>query len=77
MNESMPNSVNIQVKLGERPQELRVPDGTLCGDLYLHTKLAPKWRDHVLVVVNGRIAGSDVYLRKGDRVVILPKMSGG
>ena len=56
-------------------QELRVPDGTLSGDV--PAILVPKWQDHVLVVVNGRVAGSDVCLKKGDRVAVLPKMAGG
>ena len=75
MNESMTPTVRIQVKLGDCPQEMRVPDGTLSGNVA--AILVPKWRDHVLVVVNGRVAGSDVRLRKGDRVVVLPKMAGG
>ncbi len=75
MNESMTPTVRIQIKLGECPQELRVPGGTLSGDV--PARLVPKWQDHVLVVVNGRVAGSDVRLKKGDRVVVLPKMAGG
>ena len=75
MNESITPTVWIQVKLGECPQELRVPDGTLSGDV--PARLLPKWQDYVLVVVNGRVAGSDVSLKKGDRVVVLPKMAGG
>jgi molybdopterin converting factor small subunit len=71
----MTATVRIEVKLGECPQELQVPDGTLSGDV--PAILAPKWRNNVLLVVNGRVAGTDVCLKKGDRVVVLPKMAGG
>lgn len=75
MNESITPTVRIQVKLGDCRQEMRVPDGTLSGNVA--AILVPKWRDHVLVVVNGRIAAPDVCLKDGDRVVVLPKMAGG
>ena len=67
--------VHVDIKLGEHLQQTRVADGTRCADLF--EKLAPRWRGHVMVVVNGRISGPDDRLKKGDRVVVLPKMGGG
>jgi molybdopterin converting factor small subunit len=75
MNKSNSPAIIVEVKLEEVPQELIVADGTLSGDLPL--KLAARWRDQIMVVVNGKVVGSDVRLKIGDRVVVLPKMAGG
>ena len=75
MSKSSPPSVTIEVKLGEQPQKLVLAEGTPISKIPL--ELDSKWREQIMVVVNGKVAGSDVHIKAGDRVVVLPKMAGG
>ena len=74
-DKQIPNAVFVKLMLGECTHALRVPEGTLSATV--SERLPPQWRDHVIVVVNGRIASPDAPLKKEDRVVIFPKMAGG
>lgn len=67
--------VKVVVKLTERPETMELAEGACVSELI--RKLSPRWRDNVLVVVDGKVARPDDPLRSSDRVVVLPLMSGG
>jgi sulfur carrier protein ThiS len=67
--------VDIQVKLGGEEAILQVPQGTLVKSIL--ERMEPKWRNNVLVVVNGKIANKEDKLLSSDRVLVLPLLAGG
>lgn len=56
--------------------EVVLPEGSTLADLlrYLEVKLDP---DALLLVVNGRMAELNTRLHEGDRVNLMPALSGG
>jgi sulfur carrier protein ThiS len=56
--------------------ETNLPSGSTVADLLKHLQvdLNP---DAVLLVVNGRVVGLEFVLNEGDRVNIMPVISGG
>lgn len=56
--------------------EVQLPPASTLADLLalLKIELAP---EHLLLVINGRIAELDQVLSEGDRVDLMPAMSGG
>ncbi len=56
--------------------EVQLPTASTLADLLSHLKieLAP---EHLLLVVNGRIAEMNQVLSEGDQVNLMPAMSGG
>lgn len=56
--------------------EVQLPPGSTLADLLsnLQIELAP---EHLLLVVNGRIAELSQVLAEGDQVNLMPAMSGG
>lgn len=67
--------VEVRVRLSGQETILRVPEGTPVGTL--PKRLDRKWRDNVVVIVNGKVAKKDDLLDPMDRVVILPLLAGG
>jgi sulfur carrier protein ThiS len=72
-NERKPG-VHVLVKL-DAENTLTVPDNTRVAALSQY--LDPRWRDHVIVLVNGRVAAEESILHASDRVVIVPLVAGG
>ena len=68
-------SVKVRMKLGREETVLEVPDGTPVKNVI--ARVAPEWRDNILVVVNGKSVNEDDLLHASDRVVILPLLAGG
>ncbi len=56
--------------------DVDLPPGSTLGALLQHmeVELAP---DHLLLAVNGRVAGLDRILQDGDQVNLMPAISGG
>ena len=67
--------VKVQVELSEKKDILKVPQGTPVRNIL--ERLEPKWRNNVLVLVNGKIANKEDKLLSSDRVLILPLLAGG
>ncbi len=67
--------VKVQVELSEKKDILKVPQGTPVRSIL--ERLEPKWRNNVLVLVNGKIANKEDKLLSSDRVLILPLLAGG
>ncbi|HEX6306032.1 MAG TPA: MoaD/ThiS family protein [Anaerolineales bacterium] len=56
--------------------EATIPPGSTLADVldYLEIEMQP---EALLLVVNGRMAGLEQQLREGDRVNLMPAISGG
>lgn len=67
--------VKVHIKLGEHPEILELSEGATVSELI--QKLDPRWRDNVLIVVDGKVAKPNDPLQSSDRVVVVPLMSGG
>jgi sulfur carrier protein ThiS len=59
-----------------RELDIEIPDGSSVGDLLraLEIELSP---DALLLVVNGRLVEEQNILQPGDRVNLMPALSGG
>jgi molybdopterin converting factor small subunit len=56
--------------------EMDVPDGTTIGDVYTALDLT-LGVEHLLLMMNGKLAELDQPLADGDEVHFIPAMSGG
>ncbi len=66
-----------QTALGRQKQlQVSLPSGSTMGDLIrsLQIELEP---DHMLLVVNGKVVELEHELRDGDRINLMPALSGG
>jgi molybdopterin converting factor small subunit len=67
--------VRVKVKLGDKETFLEVPEG-ICVETLLD-KLEEKWRNNVLIIINGKAADSKDSITSLDHVLILPLLAGG
>ena len=67
--------VKVHMKLGGEETMLEVPDGTPVRTVL--NRVGPKWRNNVLVLVNGKSAEVEDLLHTSDRVLLLPLLGGG
>jgi molybdopterin converting factor small subunit len=60
----------------QRSLEVELPSGTTMAGLleHLQIELAP---EHLLLVANGRQVGLDTMLADGDKINLMPALSGG
>lgn len=56
--------------------EVQLPPASTLADLLALLKIELA-SEHLLLVINGRIAGLDQVLSEGDQVNLMPAMSGG
>ena len=59
-----------------RKLEVDIPDGNSLGDLLHHVAIDLQ-PDALLLVVNGRLVDKNYTLTPGDRVNLMPAISGG
>jgi hypothetical protein len=69
------NQIKVQVKLAGEDTILEVPEGTSVSAL--PDLLDPKWRENVLILINGKVADTRDLIRSSDCVLILPLLAGG
>ncbi len=60
----------------QKQLQVTLPAGSKMGDLIrsLHIDLEP---DHMLLVVNGKVVELEQELKDGDRINLMPALSGG
>ena len=59
-----------------RHLDVRLPDGSDLHSLLTQLEIELE-ADHLLLVVNGRLAAATQILEQGDRVSLMPALSGG
>ena len=67
--------VQVEVKLTDKEKIIEVEEGTSVRNLL--PQLEPRWRDNVIVIVNGKVARNEDLLSSSDRILILPLLAGG
>jgi len=67
--------VRVEVKLTDKEKIIEVEEGTSVKNLL--PQLESRWRDNVIVIVNGKAARNEDLLSSSDRILILPLLAGG
>jgi sulfur carrier protein ThiS len=67
--------VRVELKIGDQPETIETEEGISVESLLQRLEL--RWRDNVVVIVNGKVARAEDLLHASDRISIFPLLAGG